>query len=123
MSVSRLRVGDCLNQPDGRDEFETVSAVPCDRVHDFEVFAIVEHPASRGAPYPPGLRLDEVSFDLCYAFFRGYVGKAYRDSLLDIDAFLPTKESWAEAHDRQIVCLLFDLERPYMVGSMRGSRR
>ena len=122
MSAFALRVGDCLDLPSDR-EFDDVPVVPCGRAHELEVFAIVQHPAPDGVVYPSPDRLSQVSFDLCYAFFSGYVGRSYADSRLDIETFSPTRDSWNEVDDREIVCLLFDLESVPMYGTMRGSGR
>ena len=47
----------------------------------------------------------------------------YLDSLLDIETFLPTRDSWEDLDDREVICSLYDLEYLYMEGSMRGSGR
>ena len=61
--------------------------------------------------------------DLCFAFFEDYVERPYPESLLDIVTFNPTRDSWNDIDDREIVCLLYDLESAYMDESMKGSGR
>ena len=83
---------------------------------------MVEHPADDRAVYPER-DIDQVAFDLCYAFFASYVGTTYENSRFEINAFLPTRESWIEADDRGITCILFDPVTGSMYGTMKGSRR
>ena len=61
-------------------------------------------------PSPETDRLDQAALDLCFAFFEDYVDRPYPESLLDIATFNPTRDSWNEIDDREIVCLLYDLE-------------
>ena len=49
--------------------------------------------------------------------------RPYPESLLDIATFNPTRDSWNEIDDREIVCLLYDLESQYMDESMKDSGR
>ena len=49
--------------------------------------------------------------------------RPYPESLLDIATFNPTRESWDDIDDREIVCLLYDLESQYMDESMKDSGR
>ena len=122
MTLSSLRVGDCLLEPD-TDEFGDVSVVPCDAAHELEVFALVEHPDGGGARYPGESRLAQVSFDLCLDSFESYVKRPYYESSLDVTAFYPTRDSWIGADDRGITCVLFDPASRDMHGTMRDSRR
>ena len=122
LSASSLRVGDCLDEPLA-DSFVAVSVVPCERPHNWEVFAVVDHPADKDTPYPGDARIGQVSFDLCFVFFDGYIGRAYADSRLDISVIMPTRESWDEDDDREISCVLYDLDTLQMRGSMKDSGR
>lgn len=121
-SVFDLGVGDCLNDPP-ESEVSRVDKVPCDDAHDYEVFALVNHPAGRDEPYPLDLMLfsGDTGFEACLPHFESYVGRDYMLSRLEIDFFYPTRESWEMDGDREFVCLLFDLDNASMSGSMRGS--
>jgi len=56
LDVFRMAVGDCLDWPGGSDseatEVERVEGKPCSEPHDLEVYALIDHPASAGDPYP-----------------------------------------------------------------------
>ena len=121
-SVFDLSVGDCLNEP-SESEISRVEKVSCDEPHDYEVFALVNHPDGRDAPFPLDLMLfaADTGFDTCLPRFEQYVGQDYVLSRLDIDFFYPTRESWERDGDREFVCLIFDLENASMTGSMKGS--
>ena len=121
-SVFDLGVGDCLNEP-SESEVSRVDKVPCDEPHDYEVLALVNHPAGRDEPFPLDLMLfsGDTGFEACLPHFEPYVGQDYMLSRLGIDFFYPTRESWERDGDREFVCLLFDLDNASMTGSMRGS--
>ena len=121
-SAFSLEVGECLDEPRG-GEFSDVDKVSCDEPHELEVFALVEYPAGNDAPFPGTARIEEVAFALCFASFEDYVDRPYADSVLDILTFNPTRDSWDDIDDREIVCLLYDLESQYMDESMKDSGR
>ncbi len=121
-SAFSLEVGECLNEPRS-SEFEDVDKGPCDEPHELEVFAVVQHPAGNDVPFPGTGRIEEVAFALCFALFEEYVDRSYADSVLDIVTFNPTRDSWDDIDDREIVCLLYDLESQYMDESMKDSGR
>ena len=121
-SAFSLEVGDCLDEPRG-GEFSDVDKVSCDEPHELEVFALVDYPGGNDAPFPGADRLEQAALDLCFAFFEDYVDRPYPESLLDIATFNPTRDSWNEIDDREIVCLLYDLESAYMHESMKDSGR
>lgn len=130
-----VRVGDCLLEP-SELTFLDVDEVPCEESHVYEVFALVDYPASPDALYPgvgDVLRhlsndsdlndsggWEEWGFEACLPHFEPYVDQKYEYSRLELAIFYPTLESW-EAGDREFACLLFDLYDTSMTGSMRGS--
>ena len=54
--------------------------------------------------------------------FEAFVGKDYESSQLDIFPIYPTRQSWNELDDREVVCALYDLDLKKLAGTMRGSR-
>ncbi len=121
-NVFSLKAGDCFNQGDAA-EVENVELVDCDELHQYEVFAAADVEAPSGARFPGSDQLEFVAFSLCLGHFDEYVGETYENSLLDIQTLSPSRDSWEDAGDREVVCTLFDLEDLYMEGSMKGSRR
>ena len=121
-NVFDLAEGDCYNY-DESEEVTDVDFVPCDEPHQREVYAALSFSESPGLPFPGSTRVNDVAFDLCLERFDEFVGRPYSDSLLDVDTFAPTRDSWEDIDDREITCSLYDLEEFYMEGSMRGSGR
>ena len=121
-NVFSLKVGDCFNQGDAA-EVENVELVDCDELHQYEVYAAIDVEAPNDAQFPGSDQLESVAFNLCLDYFDEYVGETYANSLLDIQTLSPTRDSWEDAGDREVICALFDLADLYMEGSMKGSRR
>ena len=121
-NVFDLAEGDCYNY-DESEEVTDVDFVPCDEPHQREVYAVLSFSESTGLPFPGSTRVSDVAFDLCLERFGEFVGRPYSDSLLDVETFVPTRDSWEDIDDREVTCSLYDLEEFYMEGSMRGSGR
>lgn len=131
-SVDEIAVGDCLNTPED-DVFYEIDPIECTEEHDLEVFALVDLSAvsvefSSVAAYPG----DDVVYDAawagCYDEFQSYVGMAYEESVLFIDAFTPTFEGWNEVDDRIANCVVFEVDATQSeilksTESLRNARR
>lgn len=116
--VFALKVGDCFNDPDSFGEIESVEAVPCSEPHDNEVFHTFDLP---DGAFPGADAIDEAAFGGCLPAFEQYVDVSYQESSLDISYLSPTAESW-DRGDREIACLLYDLNLEKLTGSMKGAR-
>ena len=111
--VHDLRPGDCFNgrarPPGAAAEGErtalVVDALPCSERHDKEVFAIFEHPARPGGPFPGEREVGKVAQDGCAERFPGYVGHPFEDSEFQVSVIAPGPVPWDE-NDRTIVCAL-----------------
>lgn len=117
-----IRVGDCFNDSsfsaDGAgDEVSSIPAVPCGESHDNEVYAVFDVAI---AEFPAGDGMFEVAFDGCLQRFEGFVGRSYEASALDIFALYPTRDSWAQLGDREVVCAVYDINAKKLQGSVRG---
>lgn len=124
VSVHAMEVGMCWNDPSsaglGATEVLEVDAVPCSEPHDNEVYALVDYPASGGAPFPGEAAIETAAFDLCRSAFEPFTGTAYEQSILDIFYIYPTLDTWLEG-DREIVCSLYRIDVARMVGSQAGA--
>ena len=116
-----IRVGDCFNDTSaslsGADEVASVPAVPCADNHDNEVYAVFN---ISGDSYPGEDAVDSMAFDGCLDRFAPFVGRAYETSALDFFAMYPTRESWNQLGDREIVCAVYDLNLAQLEGSVKG---
>ena len=102
-----------MNIPED-DEFSTIDPITCTEPHDLEVYAILDmtnqsSQFSLTAPYPGDMALYEAALDACLDPFARYVGSEYEFSTLWIDAFTPTVEGWREFDDREVQCVLLQL--------------
>lgn len=104
-AVLDFTIGECVNLPDGEliSEFESVG---CDTAHDAEVFALPQFPGEEGTPFPGQAEIQAFADERCLAEFEEYVGSSYDTSELFATQLIPTAESWADAGDREVVCLL-----------------
>lgn len=121
LSVFDLEVGDCGDLPD-LEVYLSVTVVPCDQGHEFEVYAISSFPDASGTAYPGDETAAGWADQECYASFASYVGVPWEDSPdLTYTYLYPTDESWAE-DDREILCMLTHVdEGTALTGSMEGT--
>ncbi|HET8778031.1 MAG TPA: septum formation family protein [Candidatus Limnocylindria bacterium] len=103
-SVFDLEIGDCFDA--SGDQVDTVTILDCDAPHTYEAFAIFDHEGGADAPYPGDEALLEYADSACQPYFEEYVGIAYPDSQYWITSVTPSRETWDEAGDREIVCTL-----------------
>lgn len=115
-----IRVGDCMNYGDSEEtEVETVATVPCAEPHDTEVYAAMD---IAGDEYPGEEEIDLQADEFCAGEFTGFVGTDPAVSEIFYSYFMPTEESWNGLDDREILCLVVDLEGG-VTGTMGGSNR
>ncbi|MGO1583590.1 MAG: septum formation family protein [Actinomycetaceae bacterium] len=86
--------GDCLVETDA-----TVS-VPCDHPHSAEVFYTF---TVEGDEYPGD---DGFETDLCLEMFGAYVGTTPEAGGYGLTWLVPSRSTWADAGDREVICLL-----------------
>jgi hypothetical protein len=121
-SAFDLAVGDCFSVES--DELTLVTVVACAEPHEYEVFALFDHPAAADAEYPGDAQLLAEADALCEPLFEAYVGHDYQTSIWYITSLTPSDQTWADG-DREITCLLNQQdphEEPIMVsGSAEGA--
>ncbi len=123
IDVFDIRLGDCFNDEssagtDGVSEVYGLDVVPCADPHDNEVFAVFDLEL---AAFPEGDVMDDIAGEECLQRFEPYVGRDYETSSLAITALYPTRQSWNERRDREVACILFDMDLSKMQGRMKGS--
>jgi hypothetical protein len=120
-SVFDLRPGDCFDDPvedgDFAEEAETLPMVDCDDPHDNEAYALYD---MEGGAFPAQAAIDDEAISKCVPLFEDYVGSSYETSRLDIWWIFPTEEGWSEG-DREVACVLYDLDLNKLTGSMANS--
>jgi hypothetical protein len=116
--VFTIAVGDCLNDTTG-----TVSEVPqvdCAVPHDFEVYYDFE--VDGDGAYPGEDAITAEADSGCETAFPDFVGIDYESSALDYSYYYPTEESWTDAADRLISCIITDPD-VQTTGSLAGAAR
>lgn len=120
-SVFELRPGDCFDEVvvngEAAEEVETLPMIDCDAPHDYEVFAVFD---VEGFAFPSELEFEDLAVEKCLPLFEDYVGSAYETSRLDITWLVPTAEGWRQL-DREMTCVLFDIDFKKLTESMSNS--
>lgn len=119
-----IRVGDCLDttgtfSEEESTEVESLPTIPCGDAHDGEVYATT---LLDEGDYPGEDAVVKQADEFCYTEFEPFVGLAYEDSVLDFTMLYPTSDSWSMLDDREIVCIVVDLEGG-VTGSMKSAQR
>jgi hypothetical protein len=97
-----VRVGDCLDKLP-TDSTAKISLLPCAQPHYWEAFA---SPTLAGDDFPGNSAVRDQAKSACTDAFEGFVGVAVTSSKLDLTMLTPTKETWTQADDREVVCLV-----------------
>jgi Septum formation len=117
--IDNLHVGDCIDAAQtGSGTVSTMPVVSCAKAHDQEVFV------SRNlspAPWPGDAPLDARTEKLCMTEFEQFIGIAIDESLLDVDYYVPDKESW-QTGTHLVLCVVYD-PAGKTVGTLRAARR
>ena len=111
-----LQVGDCFDDP-GSDAVSSVPAVPCDEPHVNEVYALFD---VEGDDWPGEESLRGDAEAGCIERFDAYVGTPYAESALFSRAIIPSEDTWEQADDREIICIVYDPSGE-RTGSAEGS--
>ncbi|HEY7670650.1 MAG TPA: septum formation family protein [Gammaproteobacteria bacterium] len=121
VSAFEIRVGDCFDDAgvfsEENAEVSKVPGIPCSAPHDNEVYAVFDVSVSS---FPEGDEMSSMAFDSCLERFQSFVGKDYESSTLDIATLYPSRESWNQQNDREVVCVVYDVNAKKLTGSVRG---
>ena len=116
-----VKVGDCTIELDFSDAetqvFSSVKAVPCSEPHDNEFYASFDLTQEK---FPGEDVISAFSEDQCLASFESSFGIAYEDSVLELGYMYPTAESWTQANDREVVCVVFHMDGEKLIGNAKG---
>jgi hypothetical protein len=118
MPSFQLRVGQCANgEVAPGASFGDDSAIPCERLHDFEVYASTTAPGQApGGRYPGAEDLALYADDYCLLAMEDFVGQTYEDSDFEYSGIVPSRGGWQEG-DRAVVCALWRFDSEPTTGS------
>jgi hypothetical protein len=114
-----MQIGDCFNdQSSLSGEVSDVPGVPCDQPHDNEVYSIFDLTM---ADWPGDEQANEVADAGCLKRFEAAIGATYEESVLMITTLIPSKGSWAQINDREVVCAAYHMELEKLTNSVLNS--
>jgi len=126
LDVFSLKVNDCINEKEIFDLVDgeavliaSVEALPCSMPHDGEVYAISSDLFFQTS-LPSAEEMGQITNAYCRSEFLKFVGIDYQDSILDIQSFSPSLESWNSVDDREVMCIV-SMPESKSEGSHRGS--
>lgn len=102
------------------DLFYSAQPIPCEEPHALEVYSVSTASLQYLDDYPGDVEVDEIAAVYCEQRFETFVGLAWEESQLDYWLLRPSKESWEDWTDREIVCLVGRVDRALSVGTLRG---
>ncbi|WGD36709.1 hypothetical protein [Lysinibacter sp. HNR] len=100
------------------DEVTSVYTVPCEQLHDYEVYKNI---ILEGSRYPGDDEIDTQADEACWAEFESFVEFPYADSEFWYTYYTPTAEGWRILQDRTISCIIFADEPT--TGTLAGAAR
>ena len=104
-SVVSFSIGECVNLPDG-EVIDDVEVVDCEEPHDGEVFALPQMPDGEDAPFD-ATAVSDFATERCQGqAFTDYVGQPWDTSAIYSTPVMPSQDSWENADDREVACLL-----------------
>ncbi|WP_228479688.1 septum formation family protein [Microbacterium abyssi] len=104
IDIFSLKVGDCMPASDTSGEITDADVVPCSEPHADEVFYEFE---LEGDELPSD---DEIMSQVeaqCVPAFTEFVGLDYYESTLDFWWITPTEQTWTQANDRVVQCVIY----------------
>ena len=124
VSVDALEPEMCVTPSADEDALRYVALNECDEPHTVETFAVIDIPddAFAGSAYPGGTDLQDYAYERCQGPFEDYVGVPFWDSVYDITTIIPAPSTWAQG-DREIVCLITDIDGAALTSSAKNAER
>ncbi len=123
MSIQQLRVGDCFDDEFllGSDEpggaGVTVDAVPCSRLHSFQMFHAFD---VAGGDYPGEDKMYDLALRGCESAVLDFLGnRAGRLKDLEVYLYYPQERTWNLLRDHSVQCSLGDVSGP-VTGTLYG---
>jgi len=126
IDIFSLKVGDCMPASDTSGEITDADVVPCSEPHADEVFFEFE---LEDGDLPTDEEITAEVEAQCVPAFSEFVGIDYYESALDFWWLTPTEQTWTQANDRLVQCVIYepDPEDPQasleVTGSLKGAAR
>lgn len=105
IDIFALSVGDCVPAFDSSGDLTQIDVVPCADPHSDEVF--FEFALTTDQLPTEEALLTEIEAQ-CVPAFADFVGVDYFESALALRWVTPTAETWSQANDRLVQCMIYE---------------
>lgn len=114
-----IQVGDCFNdRSTSADQVSDVPGVPCSEPHDNQVYGTFDLTMKK---FPGEDRVNELADEGCLDRFEPAIGATFEESVLMITTLTPSRGSWTQAGDREVICVAYHMELNKLTGSVLGT--
>lgn len=96
-----VRVGDCLGKLPS-ESTQDLALLPCAEPHHWEAFATS---TLTGEDFPGNAAVRDRAQEACAVAYADFVGVSVGRSKLELTMLTPTRQTWTQASDREVVCL------------------
>lgn len=119
-----VNVGDCFNDEGTGSEISELPVVPCNELHDNEVFFKFD---MEDGEWPGDDAVGTAGEETCGPEFEKFAGIAEAESTLSWFAIQPTEETWTSMEDREIICSIYEYDEAgntvQVEGTLQGAAR
>ncbi|WP_168211887.1 septum formation family protein [Ruania zhangjianzhongii] len=116
--VATAEVGSCVNTSDFEGEITEIPTVDCSEEHDAQVFHLFD---MDDGDFPGDDAISTAAEEQCLPAFEEFVGADYQESSLDINFIGPSQDTWDQADDREVICVLYTMDGSTSTESFEGS--
>ncbi|UFU05925.1 septum formation family protein [Ruania halotolerans] len=118
--VATAEVGECAQLADLQsDEITEIPTVDCSEEHDAQFFHKFDLP---DGDFPGTDGVQTAAEEGCLGTeFENFVGTSYEESALYANFIGPTQETWDQADDREVLCIVFLDDGTTTTESFEGS--
>ena len=116
--VATAEVGACVNTSDFEGEITEIPTVDCSEEHDAQVFHTFD---MDDGDFPGDDAISTAVEEQCLPAFEEFVGADYQESSLDINFIGPSQDTWDQADDREVICVLYTMDGSTSTESFEGS--
>lgn len=116
--VATAEVGSCVNTSDFEGEITEIPTVDCSEEHDAQVFHLFD---MDDGDFPGDDAISTAAEEQCLPAFEEFVGTGYQESSLDINFIGPSQDTWDQADDREVICVLYTMDGSTSTESFEGS--
>ncbi len=113
-----VQVGDCLGKLPSQSTTQ-LQLLPCADQHYWEAFATA---TLTGEEFPGNTEVRDQAEQACDDAFATFVGISATKSVFKLTMLTPTKETWTQASDRAVVCLVGN-PNTGVSGSLKGAAK